>query len=148
MKVLLRSDVSGVGYKGDILEVADGYGRNFLIPKGLAVVANGKVEAQAAAMRRSRDQRDAADRAAAQEIASALVPAVIAVSARAKDGGELFGSVSVTEIVDAVQAQTGIEIDRHSVHLDEAIKSVGTHSASVKLHPEVQFALTIEVAAA
>jgi len=148
MKVLLRSDVAGVGLKGDILDVADGYGRNFLIPKGLAVVANGKVEAQAAAMRRSRDQRDAAARAAAQEIASKLVPAVIAVSSRAKDGGELFGSVTVTEIVDAVAAQTGIELDRHSVHLDEHIKTVGTHSAGVKLHPEVQFALTIEVAAA
>ena len=148
MKLLLRSDVSGVGKKGDVVEVADGYGRNYLLPKGFAVVATGGVEAQAASMRRSRDQRDAADRAAAEEIAARLVPTVIAVSARAKAEGELFGSVSVTDIVDAVAAQTGVTLDRHAVSVDEAIKSVGTHSVSARLHPEVQFQITVEVSPA
>jgi large subunit ribosomal protein L9 len=99
-------------------------------------------------MRRSRDQRDAADRSAASDIAAKLVPAVIAVTARAKAEGDLFGSVSVTDVVEAVAAQTGIELDRHSVHIDEAIKTVGTHSVSARLHPEVQFQITVEVSPA
>lgn len=148
MKLLLRSDVNGVGKKGDVVEVADGFGRNYLLPKGFAVLATRGGEAQAAAMRRSRDQRDAADRSAAEEIAAKLVPAIIAVSARAKAEGDLFGSVSVTDVVDAVAAQTGIELDRHSIHLNEAIKTVGTHSVSARLHPEVQFQITVEVSAA
>ena len=148
MKLLLRSDVSGVGKKGDIVEVADGFGRNYLLPKGFAIVATGGVEAQAKAMRRSRDERDSAARSAAEEIAAKLVPAVIAVSARAKAEGELFGSVSITDVVEAVSAQTGIEIDRHSVHIDEPIKTVGTHSVTARLHPEVQFQITVEVSPA
>jgi large subunit ribosomal protein L9 len=99
-------------------------------------------------MRRSRDQRDAADRSAASDIAAKLVPAVIAVTARAKAEGDLFGSVSVTDVVEAVAAQTGIELDRHSIHIDEAIKTVGTHSVSARLHPEVQFQITVEVSPA
>jgi large subunit ribosomal protein L9 len=99
-------------------------------------------------MRRSRDQRDAADRLAASDIAAKLVPAVIAVTARAKAEGDLFGSVSVTDVVEAVAAQTGIELVRHSVHIDEAIKTVGTHSVSARLHPEVQFQITVEVSPA
>ena len=148
MKLLLRSDVNGVGKKGDVVEVADGFGRNYLLPKGFAVLATRGGEAQAVAMRRSRDQRDAADRSAASDIAAKLVPAVIAVSARAKAEGDLFGSVSVTDVVEAVAAQTGIELDRHSIHIDGAIKTVGTHSVSARLHPEVQFQITVEVSPA
>ena len=148
MKVLLRSDVKGVGNKGDIVDVADGFGRNYLLPKGFAIVATGGVAAQAESMRRSRDQRDAADKAVAEELASKLVAATIAVSARAKGEGELFGSVSVTEIVDAVSSQTGIELDRHVVHMDEPIRTVGSHHVAVKLHPEVQIQLGVEVSAA
>jgi len=148
MKLLLRSDVNGVGKKGDVVEVADGFGRNYLLPKGFAVLATRGGEAQAASMRRSRDQRDAADRSAASDLAAKLVPAVIAVSARAKAEGDLFGSVSVNEVVAAVAAQTGIELDRHSIHIDEAIKTVGTHSVSARLHPEVQFQITVEVSPA
>lgn len=148
MKLLLRSDVSGVGKKGDIVEVADGYGRNYLLPKGFAIVATGKTEAQASSMRRSRDQHDLAARTAATEIAAKLVPAIIAVSARAKAEGDLFGSVSITEVVDAVKDQTGIELDRHTLHIDEPIKTVGTHTVGARLHPEVQFLITVEVTAA
>ena len=148
MKLLLRSDVNGVGKKGDVVEVADGFGRNYLLPQGFAVLATGGVEAQAASMRRSRDERDAADRSAASDVAAKLVPAVIAVSARAKAEGDLFGSVSVNDVVAAVAAQTGIELDRHSIHIDEAIKTVGTHSVSARLHPEVQFQITVEVSPA
>ena len=146
--MLLRSDVSGVGQKGDIVEVADGYGRNYLLPKGFAIVASGGAAAQAESMRRSREQRDAVDRAAAEELAARLGTASVAVSARVKGEGELFGSVSVTEIVDAVSAQLGVDLDRHLVHLDEPIRTVGSHHASVKLHPQVEVRLAVEVSAA
>ncbi|CAM8661027.1 RplI Ribosomal protein L9 [Acidimicrobiia bacterium] len=148
MKLLLRSDVEGVGKKGDLVEVADGFGRNYLLPKGFAILATKGVAAQASSMRRSRDTRDAVDRSAAEEIASKLVPAIIAISARAKGEGELFGSVSITEIVEAVTAQTGIELDRHLLEVGEPIKTTGTHSVSARLHPEVQFQITVEVSAA
>jgi large subunit ribosomal protein L9 len=147
MKLLLRSDVEGVGKRGDIVDVADGYARNFLVPKGFAIQASPGVRTQADSMRRSRDQRDAADRAAAEEIAKTLVPAVITLSSRASGEGKLFGSVTVHEVLDAVSSQTGIELDRKHLHLDEPIKTTGTHHVAAKLHPEVQFQITVEVAA-
>ena len=147
MKLVLRSDVDQVGKKGDIVDVSDGYGRNYLLPKGLAFRANGGVEAQAAKMRQSRDVRDATDRAAAQEVASKLVPQVVTITARAGAAGKLFGSVSAAEIAEAVAAQTGIELDRRQLHLDEPIKTVGTHLVPAKLHAEVEFPVTIEVVA-
>ena len=147
MKVVLRSDVAQVGKKGDIVDVADGYGRNFLLPKGLAFAASGGVEAQAAKMRQSRDVRDANDRAAAQDVATSLVPKVVTITARAGAEGKLFGSVSAAEIADAVSAQTGVEIDRRQLHLDEPIKTLGTHLVPAKLHAEVEFPITVEVVA-
>jgi large subunit ribosomal protein L9 len=103
--------------------------------------------AQAHAMRRSRDVRDTADRQAAEEIARQLVPKVINVTARAGAGGKLFGSITAADIVEAVQAQTGLELDRRKVHLDDAIRDVGTHRATAKLHADVEFPITLEVAA-
>ena len=147
MKLVLRSDVAQVGKKGDIVDVADGYGRNYLVPKGLAFPASEGVEAQATAMRRSRDVRDASDRAAAQEVATSLVPKVITITARAGAEGKLFGSVTTHEIVDAVAAQAGVELDRRQVHLDEPIKTLGTHLVPAKLHAEVEFPITVEVVA-
>ncbi|QGG96870.1 50S ribosomal protein L9 [Actinomarinicola tropica] len=147
MKLVLRSDVDGVGKKGDVVDVADGYGRNFLVPKGLAFVATAGAAQQAASMRRSRDVKDAAARAAAQEIASTLVPTVITISAKAGGEGKLFGSVTTADVAEAVQSQTGIEIDRRQIHLDEPIKTTGTHTVPAKLHSEVEFPITVEVVA-
>ena len=147
MKLVLRTDVAQVGKKGDIVDVADGYGRNYLMPKGLAFLATSGVEDQATAMRRSRDVRDASDRAAAQEVATSLVPKVITISARAGAEGKLFGSVTTMEIADAVAAQAGIELDRRQLHLDEPIKTIGTHLVPAKLHAEVEFPITVEVVA-
>ena len=147
MKLLLRSDVDGVGKRGDIVEEADGFGRNKLVPKGFAIKATAGGAAQADSMRRSRDQKDAADRAAAEEIAKTLVPSVITVTSRASGEGKLFGSVTTHEVADAVKEQTGIDLDRRDLHLDEAIKTVGTHEVAAKLHPEVQFQITVEVSA-
>jgi large subunit ribosomal protein L9 len=148
VKLLLRSDVQGVGKRGDIVDVADGYGRNFLLPKGFAVTASAGVESQAAAMRRSRDLKDAADRGAAEEIAKTLVPKVVTVTARASGEGKLFGSVGAAEIVDAVRDQTGIELERRHLLLDEPIKTTGSHAVPVRLHTDVQFQITVEVSAA
>jgi large subunit ribosomal protein L9 len=147
VKLVLRTDVDQVGKKGDIVDVADGYGRNFLVPKGLAFLATDGVADQASRMRRGRDQRDAADRAAAEEIARKLVPQVVTIAHRAGGEGKLFGSVTAAEVAEAVTAQTGIEIDRRKLHLDEPIKSVGTHLVPAKLHGEVEFPITVEVVA-
>lgn len=148
MRILLRSDVNGVGKKGDLVDVADGFARNYLVPKGWAIQATKGIDSQSSAMRRSRDLRDAADRGAAEEIAKVLVPAVIALSGRAADEEKLFGSISVTELVAAVKEQTGIELDRKSIHLDEPLKTLGLHSVPAKLHADVQFAITVDISAA
>jgi large subunit ribosomal protein L9 len=146
VKVVLRADVPEVGKKGDVLDVADGYARNFLVPRGLALRASDGAVTQAEAMRRSRDVRDAADRTAAEDVARQLVPQVITVQAKAGAGGKLFGSVTGPEVVEAVRSQTGIELDRRKVHLEEPIREVGTHRVMVKLHAEVEFPVTVEVA--
>ena len=147
MKVVLRTDVEQVGKKGDIVDVADGYARNFLVPKGLAFKATAGVADQAAKMRRKRDVQDANDRAAAEEIAKTLVPKVVTITARAGGEGKLFGSVTTADVADAVAAQTGVAIDRKQLHLDEPIKATGTHLVPAKLHAEVEFPITVEVVA-
>jgi large subunit ribosomal protein L9 len=147
MRVVLRVDTAGLGNKGDVLDVADGYARNFLLPKGLAMKASKGAEVQAKSMRRSREVRDAAARSAAESVATTLVPAVITVEARAGAEGKLFGSVTTAEISEAIAAQTGIEVDRKSLHLAEPIRSVGTHLVPAKLHADVEFPVTVEVVA-
>lgn len=145
MKIILRDDIDGVGKRGDICDVADGYARNLLLPKGLAIKATPGATDQAAAMRRSRDVRDAADRTAAQEIATKLVPTRIALTARAGAEGKLFGSITTSDIAEAVLAQTGIELDRRQLHLDEPIRSIGEHTATARLHAEVEFPISLDV---
>lgn len=147
MKIVLRADVDNVGKKGDILDVADGFARNYLIPKGQAFRATKGVEKQAASMRRSRDVQDAKEREAGEAIARVLVPTVVRVPARAGSEGRLFGSVTTADLVEAVKAQTGVELDRRRVQLDEPIKSLGTHEVPVKLHNDVEFRVTVEVVA-
>jgi large subunit ribosomal protein L9 len=146
MKVILRSDLDRVGKRGDIIEVADGYGRNYLLPRGLAIKATDGAVDQAAKMRRARDLRDASDRDAATTIASTLVPKVIQITAKAGKEGRLFGSVTSTDIVEAVAAQTGIELDRRAIDVD-AIKTVGEHTVTAKLHSDVSFPIHLEVTA-
>lgn len=145
MRVILRTDLDGLGKRGDIVDVADGHARNFLLPKGKALKATDGAVEQAARMRRSRDLRDASDRDAATTIASTLVPKIITVSAKAGAEGKLFGSVTTADIAEAVKEQTSIELDRKSIHLDEAIKSTGLHQVTVSLHADVSFPLRVEV---
>lgn len=145
MQVILRNDLDGLGKRGDIVDVADGHARNYLLPKGLAFKATDGAVAQAAKMRRSRDLRDASDRDSARTIASALVPKVITITAKAGSEGKLFGSVTNADIVAAVEEQTGIKLDRKQVHLDDHIKTLGQHTATASLHHDVSFPITVEV---
>jgi large subunit ribosomal protein L9 len=146
MKIILRSDLAAVGKRGDTCEVADGYARNFLFPRGLAFKATDGAMAQATAMRRKRDLKDAADRSAAETIASKLVASTIKISARAGSEGRLFGSITNADIVAAVQTQTGVALDRRHI-MGDAIKTLGEHSVTVKLHSDVQFPLRLEIGA-
>lgn len=145
MQVILRSDHDGLGKRGDIVDVADGHFRNYLLPKGLALKATPGAIQQATKMRRSRDLRDASDREAATTVASTLVPKVITVEAKAGSEGKLFGSVTSADIVAAVEEQTGIVLDRKVVHVDEQIKTVGQHTVTASLHSDVSFPITVEV---
>lgn len=145
MKVVLRSDVIGVGKRGDIVEVADGFARNRLIPSGEAIVASNGIAAQAASMRRARDLKDAKDREAAETVAQRLVPMTITIPARAGREGRLFGSVTSVDIVEAVEQQAGVALDRHRLQSHEPIKAVGSHEIRVRLHPDVEFQLSVEV---
>ena len=146
MKVILRSNVEGVGNTGDVVEVANGYAQNFLMPKGLAMRATEGAVSQAAAMKRSRDLLDLKQREVAEEAAQRLEAVSISIEARVGQDDQLYGSVTTSDIAEAVQAQTGIELDRRNMSLEEPIRQVGTHQVEMRLHPEVRAQLTIEVA--
>jgi large subunit ribosomal protein L9 len=148
MKVLLRDDVAGVGRRGDIVKVAGGFARNFLLPEGRAIVATDGVGGQAEQMRRGRDLREAKDRGAAEAQATILAGAVIPLSARAGGGGRLFGSIGPAEVVTAIRAAKGVEIDRKHVLLGEHIKEVGSYDITVELFTGVATVVTLEVTAA
>ena len=147
MRVVLRSDLDKVGKRGDIVDVSDGYARNFLLPKGHAIVATPGVKIQADAMRRARDLKDAKDRESAETVARTLVPMVIRIPARAGNGDQakLFGSITTADIAEAVAEQAKVTLDRRRLHLDEPIKTLGTHEVPVKLHSDVEFRVTVDV---
>jgi large subunit ribosomal protein L9 len=145
VKVVLRDDVENIGRKGDLIEVTDGFARNFLVPRGLAMKATKGVVQQAEAMRRNREARDARDREAAQALADQLTGQRIELRARAGEGGRLFGSVTSADIADAVRAQTGVELDRRKTQLAEPLKELGAVEVPVKLHTDVEVTLTVDV---
>src|SRR4051812_37076622 len=147
MKVVLRSDVETLGKKGDLLDVAPGYARNYLVPRGLAIFASKGVEKQAASMRRSREVKDARERESAQALAARLASVPVQVPARAGGGGKLFGSVTNADVAAAIRATTGVEIDRRKINLAEPLKMVGPAEVEVSLHGSVRVAVMIEVVA-
>ena len=144
MKILLRADVDGLGRTGDIVDVARGHARNFLLPRGLAVVASSGVTAQAEAMQKKRALKAVEDKADAEEIVSRLDGIIIQISANASETGKLFGSVGVIEIAQALQDQVGLEIDRKDISGENA-KEIGTHQFTLHLHPEVEMQVTVDV---
>ena len=147
MKVVLREDVENLGRKGDLLEVSDGYARNFLVPRGLALRATKGIMKQAEGMRRSREVRETRDRGAAEATAAQLAGTRVELKARAGEGGKLFGSVTGADVADAVLAQTGVELDRRKIELAEPLKELGAAEIVVRLHPDVSATLQVEVVA-
>ena len=146
MKVILRSDLDGLGKRGDIVDVADGHARNYLLPRGLAIVATDGAVDQANAMRKARDLREAADREAAGTIAAALVAKTITVRAKAGNEGRLFGSVTAADIAAALSEQAGVQIDKKKV-VSQPIRTTGAHSAVVRLHADVECEVKLSVVA-
>ena len=144
MNVILRSDVAGIGKRGDIVSVADGHARNYLLPHGLAIVATEGAVAQATAMRRRRDLREAADRDSARTVAEALAAKTITIKAKAGNEGRLFGSVTAADIASALATQAGVTLDRKKV-VTQPIRTVGSHSAVVRLHSDVECTVKINV---
>ncbi|MGH9045664.1 MAG: 50S ribosomal protein L9 [Acidimicrobiales bacterium] len=148
MRVLLRADVAGVGRRGDLVSVADGFARNFLFPASMALKATDGIEGQANAMRRAADMRRAVSDQAARAQAEVLDGAVVSIEARASTAGRLFGSVGVPEIVDAIAQQKGVEVDRESIALIEPIKTLGTTEVVLTLFEDVSASVVVEVNAA
>lgn len=146
MKIILTQQVAGLGEPGDVVEVKDGYGRNFIIPRGLGTAWTKGGEKQIVQIRRARQARDVRDLDAAKDIKSRLENGKVRLSMRAGDGGRLFGAVTVTDIVEAVE-KTGVKIDKRRVEIGQPIKTVGQHTVTVRVHPEVSAKLTLDVSA-
>ena len=145
MKVILQKTVERLGDPGDVADVADGYARNFLIPRGLAVKAEKGTVRHAESLKRSHEVRIKALKGEFEALATRIIQTPVVVSAKAGEEGRLFGSVTAADIAEALSAQAGVEVDRKDVHLDEPIRSVGTHEVRVRLHPEVDPVITVDV---
>ncbi len=146
MNVILREDIAGVGRRGDIVTVADGHARNYLLPRGLALVASAGAIQQANSMRRARDLREANDRAAAHTVAEALTARSFTVKAKAGNEGRLFGSVTTADIVSVLTAQAGVTLDRKKI-VAQPIRTTGSHTALVRLHADVECTIKLSVVA-
>lgn len=145
MKVILKADVKGQGKKGQLIEVSEGYGRNFLLPRGLAELATAdsiNLMRQADA---AKERRLELEKQAARETAEKLMSLKVLVRAKAGQGGRLFGAVTAKEISEELKAQHGIEIDKHKIVLSEAIKAFGTYAVKAKLYPEITGDINVQV---
>ncbi|RCG30080.1 50S ribosomal protein L9 [Sphaerisporangium album] len=145
MKLILTTEVSGLGAPGDIVEVKDGYGRNYLIPRGFALRWTRGGEKQIDSIKKARDAREIRDLGTAKEVAGRLGALRVKLKTRAGESGRLFGSVTTTDIADAVKAAGGPQLDRRRIEITSPIKSVGSHRISVRLHPEVAANIDVEV---
>jgi large subunit ribosomal protein L9 len=144
-KIILTHDVSGLGEPGDIVEVKDGYARNFLLPRGLATPWSRGAEKNVTAIRRARKARELASLEDARSARDALRSASVTVTAKAGSGGRLFGTVTTSEIAAAVVAAGAPAIDKRKIQIGQPIKSVGDHTVTIALHPEVVATFTVAV---
>ena len=145
MKVILLQDVKSLGKKGEIVNVNDGYARNFILPKKLGLEANGK-NMNDLKLQKNNEAKVAKEHlVAAKELAKQLEAGKVEVAIKVGEGGKVFGSVSNKEIAAEVKKQLGLEIDKKKVQLKDALKTLGTHKVPVKLHPEVTAEVTVEV---
>ncbi|GGO07113.1 50S ribosomal protein L9 [Micromonospora parathelypteridis] len=145
MKIILTQEVSGLGAPGDIVEVKDGFGRNYLLPQGFAIAWTKGAEKQVTVIKRARGAREIRDLDHANEVKAQLEGLKVNLKVRAGDGGRLFGSVTPTEIVDAVKAASGPVLDRRRLEVPGHIKSIGTYPVKIKLHPEVTASFNLNV---
>ena len=145
MKVILTNNVEALGAKGDVVEVADGYARNYLVPQKLAVKASDGALRQADAMRESRILAEKQELEAAQSLAASLADTRVVVAARAGDAGNLFGSIGATDVAAAIVKFTGIEIDKKIVDIDDPIKEIGLHTVMLRPHADVEVGVTLDV---
>lgn len=144
-RLILIKDVDGVGGAGEVVDVSDGYARNYLIPRNLAVKASAGALRNAEAARSAREESERRAREAAESVATQLVGTRVVIAAQAGDEGKLFGSIGVSDIVEGVQKFTGIQLERKAVRLDEPIKNIGLHEATIKLHADVEFPLSLDI---
>ena len=145
MKVILQQDVKGTGKKGEVIEVSEGYGRNFLLPKKLAVLANAQNVNLAKQKAGSAAHRKAQEADEAKLLASQLAKAEVTVAVKVGEGGKLFGSVSGKDISEALKKEHGVEIDKRKISITQEVTGVGDYEAVIKLHPEASAKVLVHV---
>lgn len=145
MKIILADDIATLGFKGDVVTVADGYARNFLIPKGMALTATKGALKQAELMQKARGERMEKEKSEAASKVAVLAAHPVYISARAGEEGRLFGSVTKADVARGIEDQLGEVVDRQNIVLDEPIRSLGSHSVEVRLHEQVNALVTVEV---
>jgi large subunit ribosomal protein L9 len=145
MKLILTQEVAGLGGPGDVVEVKDGYGRNYLMPRGAAIRWTPGGEKQVSSIRRGREVREVRDLGQAREIQEQLQALKVELPVRAGDGGRLFGAVTVADIVEAVGKAGGPKVDKRRIEIGQPIKTVGAHQVVVRLHPDVAATVSVEV---
>jgi large subunit ribosomal protein L9 len=146
-KLILTHEVTGLGEPGDVVEVKDGYARNFLIPRSLATPWTKGAESQVSAIRKARKAREIASRDDAQSAAESIQSRTYTVEAHAGESGRLFGAVTTADIAAAVSAAGGPSVDKRKIEIGQPIKSTGAYTVSVRLHPEVSAKIALEVVA-
>lgn len=147
MKVILQKPVDSLGEPGEVIQVADGYARNYLIPRGLAAPATKGALRHAERVKAGHEERTRRQRAEAEVLAGRLTKAPVRIAAQAGEEGRLFGQVTAHQIADALGEQLGERIDHRRIHLEEPIRSVGVHDVQVRLHPEIDAKITVDVVA-
>jgi len=145
MKLILTQEVSGLGSPGDVVEVAGGYGRNYLVPRGYAMRWTRGAEKQIESIKRARAAREIRSVDDARATAERLRSMRVRLQTRAGGGGRLFGSVSTSDIAAAVKNASGLELDRRKIEIGNPIKTVGAHQVSIRLHPEISATLEVEI---
>lgn len=147
MKLVLVEDVDKLGKVGDVVDVAPGYGRNYLVPRRLAVAATASNIQDLEARRQRRLEREAEEQAVAERLAGRLSGEKVQLEARTGKEGRLYGSITAADVAEAINSQLGVAIDRKNIELSEPIKSVGSHQVTLALHAGVQAQIGVEVAA-
>lgn len=147
MKLILKQEVSGLGEPGDVVEVKDGYGRNYLVPRGLAIRWTPGAQREVDAIKKARAAREIATLEQAREIAEQLAGLKVTLRTRAGQGGRLFGSVTAADIAAAVKEAGGPDLDKRRIEVRNPIKTVGDHQVTVRLHPEVSATIKLNVVA-